>query len=244
MKTKNLDIVIPLKESNENEELRYVLRSIAQNLPHRKIFLAGFTPDWVQNVESINVKIPEGLKYSKSLANTKAACLDPRVSDNFILFNDDFFVMKPVEGIDPVHRGSLEKFHTLYATKNHRYRNYRDGIGRMRRILEMYGFDDEVTNSYELHLPMIFNKAQRLECYDIQDRFPAGDYALHTNTLYGNLFQVGGIQSRDAKYFNAEDVPDTELTFISSDDKSFAGGLVGEYVRGAFPKPCKYERVL
>ena len=76
MKTQNLDVVIPLKESEDNEELRYVLRSIAANLPHRKVFLAGFKPSWVKNVELISVEVPEGLKYSKSLANTKAACLD------------------------------------------------------------------------------------------------------------------------------------------------------------------------
>lgn len=243
MKTKNLDVVIPLKESNDNEELRYVLRSIAANLPHRKIFLAGFTPDWVKGVESINVEIPQGLKYSKSLANTKAACADPRVSDDFILFNDDFFVMQPVESIEPVHRGSLRKFHALFASKNHRYRNYRDGIGRMRDILEYhFGIAPEAQLCYELHVPMIFNKAKRLECYEIQDRFPAGDLALHTNTLYGNINHVGGNFAPDVKYFDSESEPDPDLVFISSDDESFKHGLVGEFVREAFPKPCKYER--
>lgn len=241
MKTKNLDVVIPLKESNDNEELRYVLRSIAANLPHRKIFLAGFKPDWVKNVELISVDVPEGLKYSKSLANTKAACSDPRVSDDFILFNDDFFVMKPTDEINPVHRGFLRHFHAHYAVKNHRYRNYRDGIGRMRDILQILGIEDRNQLSYELHLPMVFNKAKRLEAYAIQDRWPAGDLALHTNTLYGNYFKVGGDLANDVKYFHAEDQPDTEAVFISSDDKSFARGRVGEYVRAAFPKRCKYE---
>lgn len=242
MKTKNLDIVIPLKESRTNEELRFVLRSVAQNLPHRKIFLAGFTPDWVQNVESINVEIPEGLKYSKSAANTKAACLDPRVSDDFILFNDDFFVMKPVEEITPVHRGPVKKFHALYATLNHRYRNYRDGIGRVRKILEVLGFNDKEVLSYELHVPMIFNKAKRLEVYDIQDRYPAGDLALHTNTIYGNIFGIGGEYTKDVKYYEIDSEPDIQAAFISSGDESFAHGLIGDYVRAAFPDPCKYER--
>ena len=242
MKTANLDVVIPLKEDNDNEELRYVLRSIAKNLPHRKIFLAGFTPDWVQNVESINVEIPAGLKYSKSLANTRAACNDPRVSDDFILFNDDFFVMKPVTEILPVHRGSLRDFHTMFTMMNHRWRNYRDGIGRIRKILDQYGFDDRLTKTYELHVPMIFNKTHRENIYRIQDEFPAGDYALHTNTLYGNLLSVGGEEIEDVKYFKPEAVPDETLTFISSDDDSFRDGLVGKYIRSEFTEKCKYEK--
>lgn len=242
MKTQNLDVVIPLKENNTNEELRYVLRSIAKNLPHRKVFLAGFTPDWVTNVESISVEIPQGLKYSKSAANTKAACLDPRVSDDFILFNDDFFVMKPVQEITPVHRGPVKKFHALYATLNHRYRNYRDGIGRVRKILEALGFDDHTVLSYELHVPMIFNKAKRLEVYDIQDRFPAGDLALHTNTIYGNMFKIGGEYAQDVKYNGIDSEPDIEATFISSGDDSFAHGLIGDYVRAKFTEKCKYEK--
>lgn len=241
MKTQNLDVVIPLKESEDNEELRYVLRSIAANLPHRKVFLAGFKPSWVRNVELISVEVPEGLKYSKSLANTKAACLDPRVSDDFILFNDDFFVMKPVQGIEPVHRGFLRHFHAHYAVKNHRYRNYRDGIGRMRNILEILGVPDEAQLSYELHLPMIFNKEKRLEAYAIQDKYPAGDLALHTNTLYGNLYSVGGELVNDVKYFRPDDKPDTEAVFVSSDDKSFEAGCIGDYVRAAFPEACRYE---
>ena len=242
MKTQNLDIVIPLKEENDNEELRYVLRSIAQNLPHRKVFLAGFTPDWVQNVESIQVAIPDGLKYGKSMANTKAACLDSRVSDDFILFNDDFFVMKPVEMIEPVHRGLVKKFHTLYAQLDTRYHNYRDGIKRVRDILEALGFDDKKVVSYELHTPMIFNKAKRLEVYALHDRFPAGDLALHTNTIYGNLFGVGGEYTEDVKYHGVDDEPDMEASFISSGDESFARGLIGQYVRSKFTEKCKYEK--
>lgn len=241
MKTQLLDVVIPLKENNTNEELRYVLRSIAKNLPHRKIFLAGFKPDWVCGVEYIEVEIPQGLKYSKSMANTKAACLDPRVSEDFMLFNDDFFVMKPTEEINPVHRGPVKQFHTLYAQLNHRYRNYRDGIGRIRRILETFGKDDKAILSYELHVPMIFNKQKRLECYEIQDRFPAGDLALHTNTLYGNLYEIGGEYVEDVKYNGIDDEPDMDAVFISSGDESFAHGLIGDYVRAAFPDPCKYE---
>ena len=242
MKTKKLDIVVPLKERNYNEELRYMLRSIAKNLPHRKVFLAGYKPDWVKNVELIESTVPDGLKYSKSLANTKAACLDERVSDDFILFNDDFFVCKPITEINPVHRGSLKHFHSIYAKLNHRYRNYRDGIGRVRGILEIMGIDDKEAVSYELHMPMIFNKQKRLEAYDIQDKWPAGDLALHTNTLYGNLNRIGGVKTKDVK-INALNVePDHDAVFVSSGDKTFKRGLVGRYIREMFPNKCKYEK--
>lgn len=242
MKTKNLDIVIPLKARSYNEELRYVLRSVAKNLPHHKVFLAGYKPDWVRNVEFIPVAAPDGLKYAKSSANTLAACLDPRVTDDFILFNDDFFVLHKVNEINPVHRGSLKDFHAVYVKLNHRYRNYRDGIGRMRQILEIMGVGDDESKSYELHMPMIFNKAKRLACYEYQERWPAGDFALHTNTLYGNLFWKGGELVEDVKYNDLDAEPNRDSVFISSGDKSFKHGLVGKYVREAFPDKCKYEK--
>lgn len=243
METKNLDIVIPLKEDDANEELRFVLRSIEANMPHRKIFFAGFMPSWAQNVELISVEQPAGVKYDKSAANTRAACLDPRVSDDFILFNDDFFVMKQVERIDPVHRGSLWEFLKIYRNLNSEYRAYYNGIIRAIEILKAHGLKSEL-RSYELHIPMIFNKAKRLEVYEIQDQWPRNYAALHTNTIYGNMFVKAQVQRKDVKINSLTQAPDPNLDFLSSGDTAWTAGRIGSFIKESFPQPSKFEKDL
>ncbi|MFF3129757.1 hypothetical protein ACFVRD_48125 [Streptomyces sp. NPDC057908] len=40
------DIVYVVRPWNQNEQLRYSLRTLA-NLPHRRVWIAGYCPTWV-----------------------------------------------------------------------------------------------------------------------------------------------------------------------------------------------------
>ena len=101
MKTKELDIVYTIKDSPDNEELRYSLRSL-RNFPHRKVFIYGGLPSCV-NPESVTfVKVSQD--YNDKWTNTASLLIriaeDENITEDFVWFNDDFFVMKKMCELD------------------------------------------------------------------------------------------------------------------------------------------------
>lgn len=207
-------------------------------MPHREIWLAGYKPNWLYGIGYIPVEVPYGSKYKKAATNILTACKDPRVSDDFLLFNDDFFVMHPVTDFQNQHRGPLID-HLKRLQGDHASKPYYDGMKRTYDILRRMGFEEPL--NYGLHIPMIINKKKWLEAWKMQEEYNPKRLGLHLRTFYGNVFNVGGKQINDVKLANPHQRPETEGIFLSSNDSSFANGFIGDYVRSRFPEPCKYE---
>lgn len=226
-----MDIVIPVRNGDANEELRYALRSFEANLPHRRIVIAGHKPSWLRNVLHVPTRQTSS-KYRNSTANLEAACRHPDVSDDFILANDDFFVLQPTLRLPVFHRGPVADVEQYYATRfNGRYL---DGLRVTRDLLVQLGYPDPL--SYEVHAPMPMNKDWFFETLNVGRHIPV----LHKRTLYGNLAEIGGIRLRDPKVTGTGAFP-RDVTFLSTMDSTWRG-QVGEYIQQRFPKPSKYER--
>ena len=101
------DIVYVVRPGDRNEELRYSLRSLA-NLPHGRVWIAGYCPSWVTGVEVIPVQGQPG-SHQTAKANLRAACEHSAVVEDFVYFNDDFFVMQPLERMPVMHRGTIDE---------------------------------------------------------------------------------------------------------------------------------------
>lgn len=238
METKNLDVVYICKQAEVNEELRYSLRSIAENLPHAQVFIAGYMPRWVRGVHHINVRQNQGTKYKNAEANWAAACNDTRVSDDFIYFNDDFFVMKPITKIPVLHRGDLEKVIKYYEGINSQ--DYLIGMKLTRDILRQLGREKGL-KSYALHIPMVMNKTKRLQLQQIQGIINQKWEPVHWRTLYGNFYGLGGKEEKDVKIFADTMEFAKDATFLSTSDQTFRQGKIGEFIRSKFPNKSKYE---
>lgn len=222
-----MDIVIPVRAGDDNEELRYAIRSFEENLPHRRIVIAGHKPSWLHNVLHIPTR-QRTSKYRNATGNIVAACRHPDVSDDFILANDDFFVMHPVQYIPAVHRGLIEDVERYYAARV-RENRYLQGMRATRRHLVKLGVVNPL--SYELHVPMVINKRKFLEIFRV---------GLHNRTLYGNLAGIGGERLRDPKVIAAGAGFSKHARFLSTMDSSWRGHI-GDYVKAQFPKPSSYE---
>lgn len=234
METKDLDIIYFIKAKESNEELRYSLRSVAKNFPHHKIWFIGehqpgFVPDGVlkvtQNEES------KWLNTSKSML---AACISENdlITENFVLFNDDFFVMKPLkDGVMPYYyRKTLdEQIAWLESQHSKGYLNH------MRETRKMLQGMWKPIKCYAVHYPMVINKLEMLE---VMDKFPNG---MMWRALYGNYWTKGGLACGDCKIQNPFTTPDPEAAFLSTTDRSFKTGEVGKLIRSRFTRKCKYE---
>lgn len=212
METKNLDIVYFVKEAPRNEELRYSLRSVAMHMPHKRVWIFGGCPYSIVPDIRVKVKQEGKTKWDRVRTMFRMACENKEITDDFILFNDDFFIMQPMDKIEPKFRCSLDRhIEILEATRRNKPTPYSKLLRDCRDELRRLG---KPTNSYELHVPFVFNKQKLLKLINTYKN------AHCTRTLYGNIYGVGGTQSSDVKIFTARPEFDYKNSKILSTDDS------------------------
>lgn len=232
----DIDVVYFVRDGEDNEELRYSLRSL-ENLPHRTVHIVGYKPSWVTNVNHIDVKQDKGGKNLNTTHNMEVAAYELMVSDDFILMNDDFFIMKPLSDLPRLHRGDIQKVADYYKHLDSQY--YR-GMVDTRAYMEELGI--ETSLSYELHIPMMFNKNNVIDMFTqyYQDSPPVA--VLHKRTLYGNMFNYGGEEVKDVKIYSVDADFDKDSTFLSTQDDIWEYSKVGKFIRSQFKQKCQYEK--
>lgn len=200
-----------VKEGVVNEELRYSIRSVAKNMPHKRIWVFGGCPQFITPDVKVRVKQVGNTKWDNVRTMFEMACNNKEITDDFILFNDDFFVMKPTNKVEPLYRCSLEDhIKLLEANNNHQPYPYSKLLRECNAELSRL---KKPQLSYELHVPFIFNKKKLLK---LIEKYPD----LHcTRTLYGNYYNIGGERANDVKIFNHKPTFDYQNSrYLSTDD--------------------------
>ena len=231
------DIVYLVKDSPANEELRFSLRSVCENFNFRKIWFYGGRPSYLQPDEWVHVKQNQRTKWMKTTNMVRLVCNNPEVTDDWWLFNDDFFVLDsmashvlwPYEGDIYKHIVEIEDRHGQRATP------YTKELRRMAKMLSSKGL---TAYNFALHMPMLINKEKALETLDAFPDCPM------FRSLYGNMHglkDAGAIETEDVKIAGMDRLPEDGAFCISTVDESFTHGKVGQYIRRRFPDPCRYE---
>lgn len=234
MKTADLDVVYFVKESPKNEELRYSLRSVEKNLPHRNVWIYGGCPDGI--IPDCWAKCQQGgrNKWDRVRGMYKAMCLNDEISENFILFNDDFFVMQPVTSLTPYYRCSLYEHIVRTEMKyGDTPTTYTKLLRSCVRKLEDVG---KGCLSYELHTPMMMNRVKLLRLLEL---FPD---AHCMRSFYGNYYDIGGQQRGDVKIFNLEQDYDKDEVFLSTDDSIIPTHPVWDFICSSFKGKSRFEK--
>lgn len=236
-KQAEMDVVYFVKESKKNEELRYSLRSVEQNLPHRSVWIYGGKPDDINPDHFVPVNQTGATKWDKVRTMFRSVCNNPDISDDFVLFNDDFFVINPVEEVKPYYRSSLyEHIIKLERAFGDKTTEYSKELRKCAKALEDAGITDIM--SYELHIPMVLNKKELLKTMVEYPDVHA------TRTLYGNRCRIGGEQRADVKITSILQEIDKDIDFLSSDDGIFENlHSIGGFIRKKFDKPSRFEEV-
>lgn len=228
---KRIDIVYILKEGLDPSELIYSLRSIDENFPHRKVWFVGGQPDGLVPDGRIRHKQTGTSKWERVRSSWNEIIKNKDITDDFFLFNDDFFVMKPFEGeFVNYSSGTMEKrIRDLRTTVGHS--TYTRELEQARFLLMDRGHD---TMSFALHLPFLVNK-QKAEQTFLSFKSPM------FRSLYGNHHAVPFVYHEDVKIFDAGVIPSDDMDFISTTEASFANGEVGRYIRERFTHPSRFE---
>lgn len=232
-KAEKFDIVYFVKESAANPELRYSLRTVCENFPHRKVWFYGGRPSYLHPDGHVHVVQNQKSKWERTTAMIRQICENPEITDNWWLFNDDFFVMHKTDGIPAAYNGDLYQ-HVVKIENRHGQQStlYTQQLRDTIIKLEKKGC---TTLNYALHIPILINKEKALATLDA---FPGSPMF---RSLYGNYNNIGGIDMRDCKITGLDREPDEKRVFVSTEDTAFMSGKVGEYIRDKFREPSRFE---
>jgi hypothetical protein len=239
-----LDAVYLVKPGDDNEELRFSLRSLAKNMPYvDRVFVAGYTPSWVRNVESIALE-PLDDKFDNQFQSLRAACADERISDDFVLMNDDQFALVEMDFLPAWHLGGLRLLIRRLAKRGQTAKGDRWFYGLQQTAKQMRAWGHPNPNAYEAHMPLLFNRHTLAARMDTVTHRPflwgaAYDAVGTTRGVLGDNVKVGELGARELLACMTSGLP-----FISTEDEAFAFGKVGEFIRTVFPDPCIYEEAL
>lgn len=232
-----MDFVYICKDG-ENEELRYSIRSVLHYFPDANIWVVGGKPDWYIG-NYIRIDQMARNKYENAKNNLFALCKHNEISNDFILMNDDFYIVKPIKRIGYYHGGSMYD----------RIEDYQKHMGMTPYIKKLKMTYKHLVRmnireplDYALHVPMPMQRDKLLYLLTTHR------YAHSWRSLYGNYYKVGGEEIRDVKVYDDKGYkPDTyDFTrliypFLSSNDDSFEV-LRKKILRKMFPRKSNLEK--
>ena len=228
------DIVYVLRNGVEPDELRYSLRSVCKNFPYRKIWFVGGCPEGIVPDEYVEIIQEGSTPWDKLWNSIQELCENHDITEDFWLFNDDFFVMRPVETEPPTSDGAIYSCIRRIEQGNNGKSPYTKRLRQCAGVLSGNNMD---RMNYDVHVPMLMNKYKVLH---LLEKFPGIRAAFRS--LYGNYYAIGGTVHPDNKIVDLDEFATDDMPFLSTTEESFANGHVGEFIRKRFPNPCKYEK--
>lgn len=226
-----MDIIYPYKRSPGDFELRYSLRSVAAYVPHDRVIIAGDIPSGLSDrVHCVRNARYDADRYISSTANILAAMTRADVSADFIVMNDDIFVLKPWT-FRHQHRAPIAQLLDDPSFKG----DYRSRMVSTAGLLRSIGIADPLF--YSLHTPTIYNRAKMAA---MLSEYPMPKYKYLTRTLYHNLYPQPSIQTDDVK------VKSWPLDSEPGDILSISDGVARSpdfmaWINGRFPAASVYE---
>jgi len=191
------------------------------------VWIVGHKPSWVRNVRHIDYTADPALSKWENVTHATAISTG-QLPDEWVLFNDDFFAVKPT--VVPLwYHGRLK---TVERPGNGA--TWRAGKYQTARLLESWGSD---TVDYELHVPMpVINDGMA----EVLGRTNGRIVALQRRSLYANYLGVGGTQHVDVAV-GQRGTWRPDWGWVATNDVSFRSCEVGERIRDLFPTPSVFE---
>jgi len=200
---------------------------VVKNVPGSQITVVGGSPDWFNGHY---IPIPQNKsKYRNAIRNIMGILESQEIPNDFILMNDDFFILKRIEEIPVLYRGNL----------NTRVQNHLGSINGASYYYKLKYTNNKLLKmkltqlDYELHTPFNFNKEK------LNKIFVATDQNILWRSYYGNYYNIGGTLQEDVKIYSGN-VNIKNNTFISTDDDSF--NIVKDLIVSKFSRPSRFEK--
>lgn len=232
------DIVYFVKNGPHDEELRYSLRSVEEYFRYKKVWFYGGCPMDLKPDYYVQVTQNMPSKWENVRKMMMEVCQNDDITENFWLFNDDFFILRPIdENMEPRFDGTLTSKIQQIRDKHHgEDSEWSKNLGKLRQTLKKYKKPEKC---YAIHEPILVNRRKMLE---VLEKFPDEPMI---RALYGNWWEIGGVQEADPKLSLPDDGSISQEILrhdiISTDDESFRAGYAGRWLRDKFNKKSRFE---
>lgn len=217
----DIPAVYTVRPGDDNEELRYSLRSLWANVPHSEVWIVGHRPPWVSDrVRYLPVE-PHPDKYLNRRQKLRAVL--PFMPETFTQWDDDFYALQP-NTVTLQHQGPLAEHVARFAA----IRPRAEYTLRLAHSLDVIG---PGALSYEIHRPRPLMRDALAEVLDWCDADPQ----LQWTQAYGNVQTARGGE-RVTDYLGWwPDAP-----WSSTEDATYRAAE--PFLARMFPDPSPYER--
>jgi hypothetical protein len=223
-----------------NNELRYSLRSVDKFLKnYRNVFIFGECPIFINRSSVIHVPHQDTSRDKAVNIKNKlmSVCCHPDVSEDFMFFNDDYFLLKDVDATSYPYLWKCDLDHTLSINRS----LYRHHVQSTINVLTENGLP---TKNFDTHKPIIYNK-QKL--WDVIFKYNWEGRAGYTmRSLYCNTLGIEGEYRLDCKF----NVPMHDVRLeqkvtgedcFSIDDRCI-GMFLKRFMERTYSEPSRFER--
>lgn len=225
-----MDAVYPLHPAaGDFDELRYSLRTLEANTRVERVHFFGGKPAWLKTDLHVTTRQRRN-KWANARTNLRVALESDAVSDPFVLMNDDFFVLKPVDPLPMWHGGPITEWVNGVSA---RYTEYLKWSWDTYRLLRKLGHEDPLW--WDLHTPILVSKEAMHDALILTDRHGGG---LHPRTLMANL---SGLQGERAPTHDVKGQAIPGHLYASSSNATWARGPLGRHIRATFRSPSRWE---
>lgn len=220
------------KDKDENE-IRFSLRSACRHLKFGRAYVIGDLPAFA-SAELVHVPHagPKD-KYQNACSRILRAASDPRISEEFLLMNNDFVLLRDYDPVPYYHMGTIGRW-------------LRERPKQLRQRYHMIG---ECTANavgrraptYAVHFPFRMKKREVLK---MAARYKLPHFVYHLRTLYAKFAGVEGERHDDMKARSPGELLRLlqRAEFLSTTDDVGKGGLFRQKMLELFPDKCRFEK--
>ncbi len=191
-----MDVVYLLDTRKQSKILPLSIKTL-KNIRHRNIFIVGKKPRGVE-AEEIHFEDQQVLPIENTREKLRAIIEDERVSDDFILMNDDFLILQEYEYIPYYHQGAIKEKAVIVNDY------WRQPVKQLYKKFPQ-------GKMFNVHFPIVYNKKKLARILNQAKG--------SIRTYYCNYYNIKGEQTEDYKTYQKSDIKKyKDAPFLSTTD--------------------------
>ena len=196
-------------------------------------------PEWTQNIYHIPAEDEHPCKETNIYKKILLACQEKEVTENFLFFNDDHFILQDFNADEFPYYYKGELLQVLQKMKP--YNKYSQCVYRTAHTLASLG---HTTKNFDTHTPIIYNKQKFIDVMTKYDWTPRFSFVV--KSLYSNTLGIEGIKEPDCKMNDQCDIEEFYRRIKERKVFSIGDGALGQTLETVlnqlYPNKSKWEK--
>ena len=236
--------VVGTDSVSNNEELRYALRSLANNCKFvRDVYICGYCPPWVDKSVVKHLQWPDRFGHAKDaniIDKLRHACEQPGIAKRILFCSDDQFQTRECTWDDfaPRYLRRYSSKDNWYALKKRVWHDrLRDTLEREVKRRKQVGLDPAKVYYFQPHIWMPMDRDKFIE-YARWCGYENREDTIIASGYY-NFAETEGVQDFDHVFLTGDGSEIPEATHVAYHDPSFPAAL--RVMKTLFPEKCLFE---